>query len=652
MGELGASPEICPTMDDVHPAPEVAPAKTKLGGSDFEKQLDIDKDFPEFRGWESIGFHRGLGREFWQLILELISTSTTIFIVSLLMPIIQPYPEIVGYQNIAGGLFTLIYTIFNLGTNFGLNRFIAEYRVKNVRRMLQYVSFTLWYQSFTGLVQISILTWFTFEVVVHTEYAYVTWILLLGLQKEYPGWFGLFRQTLEGMQHFDKVEILSFMQSKVVERLTTIGFVLIFRWFGDTNPAYGVLMGILLGNVIGTYVDDIAFEFLSAYYLNKILKKYFGLSLRDAFRAKYDREVLHDIWVYGLQGSLLPILDSFVGTYALLVYVANIPAYATWAGLIATGMSFASQVNQFGDFALETAIAESYPNGKRKLAEFYVSCSIKWRCFFMIMLSFVILGVVPFFAVAVQELSAFQNYQRAEMFIIPGIISRFLWAFVLVPDAIMWGAKRISQHTAIRVAEDICKLFFTWLFVIVLRVQVTWGIVGLVFLIGFQDMVAIWIKTLACFWYIEKRILHVNIYWWTTFIVPVLASLPNIALAQFWYYTAFFPLKDALGLEVTLALSIAIYFIIIVFTYFPLCALLGGFDDYQVFVFRKAVDLAGPSKPIFRAVLKLIDANVKRARKWGWHGRFPIPYEDAHREIRELMEIKRTALKANSPNLN
>jgi hypothetical protein len=103
------------------------------------------------------------------------------------MPIIQPFPEIVGYQTIAVGLFAFIYTIFNLGANFGLNRFIAEYRVKNVKRMLQYVSFTMWYQSFTGLIQITILSWFTFQVVVNSEFAYVTWILLLGLQKEYPG---------------------------------------------------------------------------------------------------------------------------------------------------------------------------------------------------------------------------------------------------------------------------------------------------------------------------------------------------------------------------------------------------------------------------------------------------------------------------------
>ena len=47
--------------------------------------------------------------------------------------------------------------------------------------------------------------------------------------------------------------------------------------------------------------------------------------------------------------------------------------------------------------------------------------------------------------------------------------------------------------------------------------------------------------------------------------------------------------------------------------------------------------------------MKIIDKNIKWARKLGWHGRFPIPYEEAHREIRELMEIKRVELKKNTP---
>ena len=136
---------------------------------EIAQKYEIETKFPEFIGWESIGFHRGLGREFWQLILEMISLVASIFILSLLMPILAPFPEISGYQNVAAGIFAIVYTLFDMGTNFGLGRFIAEFRLKNVNKMLQYVSFTIWWQSFSGLIKVTILSWFAFQVLVKSQ---------------------------------------------------------------------------------------------------------------------------------------------------------------------------------------------------------------------------------------------------------------------------------------------------------------------------------------------------------------------------------------------------------------------------------------------------------------------------------------------------
>jgi hypothetical protein len=249
--------------------------------------------------------------------------------------------------------------------------------------------------------------------------------------------------------------------------------------------------------------------------------------------------------------------------------------------------------------------------------------------------------------VLIYELPALRYYRGAELFIVSGIFIRLLWPFVEIPDAIMWGAKRITQINIIRVAEELMKLFFTWYFVIFLRVQETWGLVGLVFLIGFKDWVPVWIKTVICYVYINKRVMNVKIYWRSTIVIPLIASLPNIGMAQVWYAFVFFPMKAAIGLETTLAISIALLFMVVIFSYFPIIALLGGLDDYQLFTFRKAVDLAGPSKPLFKAVEWLVIKSVGIAKRLGWHARYPIPHEEAHKEIRELMEIKRASLGSN-----
>ncbi|MBN2153314.1 MAG: hypothetical protein JW839_17810 [Candidatus Lokiarchaeota archaeon] len=47
---------------------------------------------------------------------------------------------------------------------------------------------------------------------------------------------------------------------------------------------------------------------------------------------------------------------------------------------------------------------------------------------------------------------------------------------------------------------------------------------------------------------------------------------------------------------------------------------------------------ANPSKG------SLLEKSCDLARKLGTHGRFRIPHETAHQQIRELMELKRTAL--------
>nr|MDO8083893.1 hypothetical protein [Candidatus Sigynarchaeum springense] len=73
----------------------------------------------------------------------------------------------------------------------------------------------------------------------------------------------------------------------------------------------------------------------------------------------------------------------------------------------------------------------------------------------------------------------------------------------------------------------------------------------------------------------------------------------------------------------------------------------GGFDEYQLFTLKKAIDLSGPSKPIFKIVEKLVIKSAKISRKVGVFGRYPIPHEEAHKEIRELMEIKRFELNKN-----
>jgi len=68
--------------------------------------------------------------------------------------------------------------------------------------MMEYVNFFIRYQLITGLIQVTVLTWYIFQVLIHGSYGYLAWILLLEMQKQYPGMLGIFKSVLEGMQHY------------------------------------------------------------------------------------------------------------------------------------------------------------------------------------------------------------------------------------------------------------------------------------------------------------------------------------------------------------------------------------------------------------------------------------------------------------------
>ncbi len=629
------------------PENEQAKKEKSTAQGDGASSFDLDKQFPEFKGWEAIGFHRPLGQELWQVIIEQINNALWVFIALYLIPIIRPFPEIDGINALADGLYAIFYVIFDTGTNFGIGRFIAEYRIKDPKRMLMYVSFEIRYQMCTGLIQVTLLSWYTTQFLAQSNYAYLAWILLIMLQKQWPGMLGTFKTVLSGMQHHAKVEIFNLFQGQIVERITLIGFVLVGRWWGETDPSIGIMMGICIFTHIGNYIDDVIFGLISAHYSNKILKEYIGLSLRDVFQIKIRKEVYKEMIFYGVQGSLLPILWTFVNTFTLIKYSSTIPGYIAYSALIGFGGQFSSIIGQFGDFGLYTCIAESYSNDKKKLAEFYVSYSIRWRYFFYIMIGMALFAVIPFFIYIISIPNGpLQYYAGATVFFVPLLIRKLFDPVLGLPGPVIGGAQHITAGNVISATHAVLCFVFIILFIDVIKVQDTWGDFGVLFLIGFNGIIPLVIVVSIQYAYVNKRILKVKIYLKATFIGPAVAALPVFGITTFWYNTGFIPLVNAIGIELTITVSMLLLFVVLLFLYFPLNIIVGGWDDYMLFTFKKAIDLSGPSKPIFMILYKVMERFQDASKKLGtWNRKgWSIPYEDAHKEIIELMEFKRTNL--------
>ncbi len=106
---------------------------------------------PPMDKWEKIGYHRVIGGFYFYIIFAVVAVGYV-----LLLPVFIPYPESMGFYNILTGIFSSFFTFADLGTASSLARFIAEYRVKDPQRCMEYIRFFIWFQMFTGLGQTTV----------------------------------------------------------------------------------------------------------------------------------------------------------------------------------------------------------------------------------------------------------------------------------------------------------------------------------------------------------------------------------------------------------------------------------------------------------------------------------------------------------------
>ncbi|MEX2684456.1 MAG: hypothetical protein Q6373_022990 [Candidatus Sigynarchaeota archaeon] len=612
----------------------------KAKDQEIMDKLDLDKKYPEFKGWEMIGFHRQLGSEFWSILLNLISTGLAVVMAAYLVPLVSPYPEIGGYAGIAGGLFSVIFLVFDVPTNFGIGNFIAENRVKNKEKMMEYIRFFIWYQMFSGLIQVSALSYFTFQTIIQGNYAYLTWLLLLNLQRQWPSMLGIYRGCIDGFQHFDKSNIINFLSGTVVGQIMNIAIVLYGRYYGMTHPEVGEIMAMAIAGNIGGYINDILFFFVSAYFFNKIVKN-MGLSARDAWRFKFGRDVVKRSLSYGVQSSIVPLVSGGTGLLFLLWKTARIPGFATWSALVGTASGMTGMVGSYGNYNLSAALAEAYPNGKKVLASFYVSYAMMFRLMFVTVFAMSLAAIYPFFSDIYHEVPGLVYWVPALIFYYPTLIRKLFDPFIWLPDSIMGGTFKIPQWAIARVVEEGIKILNLYLALFVFKIQ-DMGLFGINFLITFDMIIPIMIKTTYCIVYCQLKVVKIKIYWMKSVVLPAIAALPIFPFALLWYNYGFLPLTASIGVILAATISIIIAFVLMMFVvFFPLYALIGGFDDYMLYVFTKAVELSGPSKPMTRLILRIIVKCCKLGKKMGTYGKFVIPHEAAHKEIEELMQLKK-----------
>lgn len=638
----------------------MAEAKEMFDGADVdwkkyeeaypEVNMDVVKeDVAKTKGWDSIGFHRVLGGYFYDYGLSLIEMFLGFLLTPILIFIAFPYPEASGYYDIAFRFFGVLFTVFDFATAFSIERFIGEYRVKDPRKMLGFISFYVWWQMITGLVQVTVITVFALYVFPSTNMSYLSYLFLTLMLIQYPGCTGYFKSVLRGLQAFHYDNIVDFLRSNVFDIIMRLAFILLGRWVGMQNPAIGDLMGLAIGAAIGKEVDEYINMGVAIYFFNKVMKPY-GIRGRDCFNYRYiDKAVAKTALWWGFQLQLPAILGSVWGFLGLLVQLNYLPQLAYWSAV--TGLLGAvTRILTIGSaLSMTPAMSEAYMNGKIELARYYLKNAYKWYFTLMFGVLGLLIVLLPEIMTFLLSLPGTENYQMVIPFIVPTILSAVFGPLMGFFDNIIVG----TDHPTAKALIDIFFQFtgFTWhLFTyVILAWQVKFGIEGIVMIYTFAGF-AHWLAVFLIKWiFIEFNVFHVEFPAWQCFAAPILTTITGVLPVGYaWLYGIYRPLLIPGFTELAgpvagplIAAAITLLFALFGFlflVYLPFLGFWGGWDDYGLLVFRKAYHLTGPSKPLIYLLYKSTELGVRASKRvTKLHNRFPIEAKVPYIQTIELL---------------
>jgi len=619
------------------------PLEVAIDELEARTRADTDEVIKAGGQWEDIGFHRPLGNYFYGIFISIFTMIIGIVLLDLFTSLLYPFPEIQGYNSISGGIYAIIFTVFDTGTGFGIERFIAEWRVKDPRRMIFYIQFYIWYQMMTGIVQVTWVSIMVLQTVRYGNLAHLTWLLLIICQKQWPGQLGIFHSVLNGLQLYNKGQILGFISGTLFQNITNIAFILLGRWVGATNPAVGELFGMTIGASIGAYVDDFFAFAVAARFFDKAMKT-FGFTWRDCFKIEFDRQIVKQCLWFGFQVSVVPMVSTATSTWVLFMMIDSIPSLATYKALLGWIGGIIGVIDA-GNFALVPSIAESYMNGKTELTRFYIANSLRWNGFLMVMFASVLLAAMGMVIEVILGLPGLQYYVTSFIFFVPALIHKMELPFIAYPDSILVGILKINFYTASRIFEEVIYITENFLWMYVFRIQDTFGVWGIVYILAMDRFLCRNIKMVMMWVYIHKKCFPVKFYFWQMFISPLIASIPIFVFGLLWKPLVFDKmvlLFSGLGNYAVIppaAITILIALIVVpLFLFLPLTGILGSWDDFGLMTLRKAVKLSGPSRPFANLLYKAVLFGAKHSRL---HNRFKIPWEVPMQQIKELMLMKR-----------
>ncbi len=586
--------------------------------------------------WDQIGFHRPLGGFMYNYVIGFVGIIFGVVVGGLLISILYPYPESKGYRDLAGMVFIWTMPLFDIGVAYGIERFIGEYRIKDPLKMVQYIQFFTWYLLFSSLLKTTVFSIWTCTVISQGSLAYLSWNLLLLAIHHYPGVLYLLRSCMAGLQQYHVANTLNALGSEVFDKVFLLCLIYMWRSIGNQNPAIGELMTMAFGTTFAYYMRDFFMFGLQIHFIRPMLRK-IGIPLRSLFEPRFSREVMRTAFKTGISVSVPGLVAQGVAYAVTMMYVDVVAQFTTFSVLSSSASMFVNFLDYFGKIDMTAPFSEAYRNQKHKLSVFYIAQGWKYWGYVNGAMMLMFAAFLNVLAATLLAIPGLEYYAMIGLFLLPWWIYKFFLPIAEQGDMILVGAMRLKVFQSFRIAEEVAKLAWVALMLYGFRWQ-GGGTQAIAFVFVLAMAVPQWIKACLVWTYIRKKMLPYSIPIWQTFVAPLAsgAIVYGIVTAYLQFVHALF--VPSIGPVFAGILSIVLILITcptIVFPFFY--GILGGWDNFGLETYQKAVSMAGLSKAFFRMASRV---TTWAARHSPLTNRFPIPHEAAIDEIKELTDMK------------
>ena len=571
--------------------------------------------------WEDIGFHRPLGGFFLALFLGLVLFVPLIIYQNLILPVyILPSAQALGIWGRVTQFFNLIWTFLDMGTSAAFIKYMAQYRVHDPRRGVQFGQVFVWWQVLSGSVQVALMVGLAGTVLPRTAYAIYAWSIVIHTFIQIPGFYQVMRHALTGLQRFDYAQMLDLALALVFPMLAQPVLVSLLVLWGGSQPVFGPSLGGLLGLGVAAYAAE-ALTFLVGLWLYRRL----GLNARLYFLAHFDWTVIRDAFRFGIFEMLGSAVWAVGQSLEILITQTYLVNYAEVWGNWVVAQNFVYGFNVvntlFND--LMPSMSEAVSHGRRVLARYYAALAYKWGGLVSALLGAILLAVADRFILGASG----PDFVRAAAYCLPLI----LWGAVQYPgwvsDNVQRGANRPALMVVMVGMEQGLRIGLALL--LLPRLQITALIVAYFIALLTKDVVAYFVNDRLCF--------RQGFYVWPSLVAPLLAGAVHYAVLRwiggFIWQGAGDQVSSVLLFLVAILPSYPLY----VFCY----ALFGGWDEATLGEVRQAVRLCSFMRPLAWVFWA---ASAAGARLSPLHGRFPIPIRAEALAEAETLKRERIAL--------